>query len=49
MDQIANQIDVIYSNDIKKVVIITPSQLEIKSITLYNMLGQSIYNNDTIA
>ena len=44
-DQVANQIDVVYSNDIKKVVIINPSQLEVKSITLYNMLGQSFYYN----
>ncbi|WP_405570116.1 LamG-like jellyroll fold domain-containing protein [Winogradskyella sp. Asnod2-B02-A] len=48
-DQVVNQIDVIYSNDIKKVVIVNPSQLEIKSMTLYNMLGQSVYNNNTIA
>ena len=48
-DQVANQIDVVYSNDIKKVVIINPSQLEVKSITLYNMLGQSVYYNANIA
>ena len=47
-DQIANQIDVLYSSAIDKVVIVNPNQIELKSMTLFNMLGQSIYTINTI-
>ncbi|NRD24079.1 T9SS type A sorting domain-containing protein [Winogradskyella litoriviva] len=47
-DQIATHLDVLYSNTLEKIVIVNPNNTSIKSITLYNMLGQSVYSTDKI-
>ena len=47
-DNIATSIDILYSNSIDKIVIVNPNYTAIKSFTLYNMLGQSVYTNDDI-
>ena len=48
-DQIASHIDVLYSNTIEKIVLVNPNQLHVKSMTFYNMLGQSVYTINNIA
>uniref|UniRef100_UPI003AB5A477 T9SS type A sorting domain-containing protein n=1 Tax=Winogradskyella sp. TaxID=1883156 RepID=UPI003AB5A477 len=48
-NQIASHIDVLYSNTIEKIVLVNPNQLHVKSMTLYNMLGQSVYTINNIA
>jgi len=47
-DQIVSAIDILYSSDIKKIVIVNPNLIEVKSMTLFNMLGQSVYTIDKI-
>ena len=42
-DDVKNNIDIIYSSDIEKIVLINPNQLEVKSIALFNLLGQLVY------
>jgi hypothetical protein len=42
------RIDIRYSNDLDKLVVINPNLQDIKSITLFNMLGQSVYSAQTI-
>lgn len=42
-DNELNGLQVYYSNDSKSIVLINPKLIEIKSIELYNILGQSIY------
>jgi hypothetical protein len=43
-----NGIDVLYSNAIDKMILINPNLIDVKSIELFNMLGQTIYTNKTI-
>ncbi|WP_458625951.1 LamG-like jellyroll fold domain-containing protein [Winogradskyella sp. PC D3.3] len=38
-----NPIDVLYSNAIKKIVILNPNSIDLESMTIFNMLGQSIF------
>lgn len=47
-EQIASHIDALYSNTIEKIVIVNPNQIDLKSMTLFNMLGQSVYTNTNI-
>lgn len=47
-DYTTNPIDVLYSNAIKKIVVVNPNQIDVKMIVVYNMLGQSVYNINTI-
>ncbi|WP_197429328.1 LamG-like jellyroll fold domain-containing protein [Winogradskyella endarachnes] len=47
-NQTTTSIDILYSNDIEKIVIINPYYFDIKSMHLYNVLGQSVYNNNAI-
>lgn len=45
---INNGIDILYSNQSKKLILINPKLVDIKSVELFNMLGQSIYSNRDI-
>jgi hypothetical protein len=47
-DLTAQNIDVLYSNAIDKIVLFNPNAIDVNSITLFNMLGQSVYKIDTI-
>ena len=38
-----NPIDILYSNAIKKIVILNPNSIDLESMTIFNMLGQSIF------
>jgi len=50
VDQQENQtLDVLYSNDIEKIVLINPNQIELRSIELFNILGQSVYKIEDIS
>ena len=46
-DDEKDNIAILYSNDVEKLILINPNQIEVKSIVLFNMLGQSVatYNN----
>jgi len=46
-DNEIENLEVIYSSDIDKIVLINPNEIEIKSMSLYNLLGQkmSTYND----
>ncbi|SDH28747.1 LamG-like jellyroll fold domain-containing protein [Winogradskyella thalassocola] len=46
-DQTTNAIDVLYSNSIEKIVIVNPNHLDLKTMIVFNMLGQSVttFNN----
>ncbi len=41
-DEIVESIDILYSNDKEKIVLLNPNKEDIKSIELYNILGQSM-------
>lgn len=41
-DNEKNSIDVLYSNDIEKIVLINPNLIDVKSISIFNLLGQSV-------
>ncbi|MDP5082260.1 MAG: T9SS type A sorting domain-containing protein [Winogradskyella sp.] len=47
-DPTQNGIDIFYAYQMEKLILINPNRLDIKSIELFNMLGQSIYMNKTI-
>lgn len=48
-DEIKDSIAIIYSNDLDRIVLINPNQIEVKSIAMYNLLGQSVYTlNDLL-
>ncbi|MBU2929406.1 LamG-like jellyroll fold domain-containing protein [Winogradskyella psychrotolerans] len=47
-DRISNSINVLYSNAIEKIVIVNPNLLEVDTMVVFNMLGQSVYNVNTI-
>ncbi|WP_179352180.1 LamG-like jellyroll fold domain-containing protein [Winogradskyella vidalii] len=36
-------LDVLYANTIDKIVVVNPNQIDLKSISVFNMLGQSVY------
>ena len=38
----------LYSNDSEKIVLINPNHIDVKSIELFNMLGQSVYTIENI-
>ena len=42
-------IDILYSNQIEKLVIINPKLIEIRSVALFNMLGQPVYTNNALS
>ncbi|MBO3115990.1 choice-of-anchor D domain-containing protein [Winogradskyella sp. DF17] len=48
-DEILKQLDILYSNDIEKLVLINPNNIEIAQIELFNILGQSILTIDNIS
>ena len=41
-EDIQDSMVVLYSNDLDKIVLINPNQINVKSITLYNLLGQPV-------
>jgi hypothetical protein len=50
IDDTTNEsLDVLYSNDKKAIVLINPNQIEVKSIELFNVLGQSVYTIENIS
>ena len=48
-DENINSLDVLYSNDKEKIVLINPNLIEVKSIELFNMLGQSVQKFESIS
>ncbi|WP_296381758.1 choice-of-anchor D domain-containing protein [Winogradskyella sp.] len=48
-DQTINSIDVLYSNDIEKIILINPNLINVKSIELFNVIGQSVYTIENIS
>ena len=48
-DEETNGVDVLYSNDKEKVVLLNPNGLEIKSIEMFNILGQSVWTINDIS
>lgn len=48
-DEASESLDVLYSNDKEKIILINPNQVEVKSIELFNILGQSIYTIENIS
>ncbi|MFP4846072.1 choice-of-anchor D domain-containing protein [Winogradskyella sp. PE311] len=48
-DETQNSLEVLYSNDIEKIVLINPNLIDIKSIELFNILGQSVYTIENIS
>jgi hypothetical protein len=41
-DNVKDSLAILYSNDIKKIILINPNHVEIKSMKLYNLLGQEV-------
>ncbi|MBV7267754.1 choice-of-anchor D domain-containing protein [Winogradskyella luteola] len=48
-EEVSESLDVLYSNDKEKIVLINPNLVDIKSIELFNMLGQSVYTIENIS
>ena len=48
-DETINGLDILYSNDIEKIVLINPNQIEVKSIEMFNILGQSVHTIENIS
>ncbi|WP_439151811.1 LamG-like jellyroll fold domain-containing protein [Winogradskyella sp.] len=48
-DETINGIDILYSNDIEKIVLINPNQIDVKSIEMFNILGQSVHTIENIS
>ena len=48
-DQENNTLDVLYSNDKEKIVLVNPNLIDVKSIELFNMLGQSVHKFESIS
>lgn len=48
-DEVSESLDVLYSNDKGKIILINPNQIEVKSIELFNVLGQSIHTIENIS
>lgn len=48
-DEENNTLDVLYSNDKEKIVLINPNLVDVKSIELFNMLGQSVHKFESIS
>ncbi len=47
-DETINQLDIRYDNSNSMIVIKNPNQVDINSVTFYNMLGQPVFNNSEI-
>ncbi|WP_411895258.1 choice-of-anchor D domain-containing protein [Winogradskyella sp. A2] len=45
----SESLDVLYSNDIEKIVLINPNLIEVSSIELFNILGQSVHQIENIS
>jgi hypothetical protein len=43
-----DSIAIIYANDSDRIVLVNPNQIEVKSIAMYNLLGQSVYTTKAI-
>ncbi len=48
-DENITSLDVLYSNDKEKIVLINPNLVDVKSIELFNMLGQSVQKIESIS
>ena len=48
-EQDISSLDVLYSNDKEKIVLINPNLVEVKYIELFNMLGQSVQKSESIS
>lgn len=48
-DEENNTLDVLYSNDKEKIILINPNLIDVKSIELFNMLGQSVQKIENIS
>ncbi|NRD19824.1 T9SS sorting signal type C domain-containing protein [Winogradskyella eckloniae] len=48
-DNSANTMDIVYSNSTNHIVIVNPNRIPLKSLAVYNMLGQSVYSLQSIA
>ncbi|WP_299112647.1 choice-of-anchor D domain-containing protein [uncultured Winogradskyella sp.] len=48
-DEVNENLDVLYSNDKEKIVLINPNLVDVKSIELFNMLGQSVHTIENIS
>ena len=42
-------LDVLYSNDKERIVLINPNLIDVKSIELFNILGQSVHTIEEIS
>ncbi len=42
-DETKDHMDILYSNDIDKIILINPNLIKVKSIELFNILGQSVH------
>ncbi|WP_299130635.1 choice-of-anchor D domain-containing protein [uncultured Winogradskyella sp.] len=42
-------LNILYANNLEKIVLVNPNQIDIKSIELFNMLGQSVYTIENIS
>lgn len=47
-DDIRDSMALLYSNDSDKIILINPNQIDVKSIALYNLLGQSVYTTKEV-
>ncbi|MDY2587805.1 LamG-like jellyroll fold domain-containing protein [Winogradskyella aquimaris] len=48
-DEENNTLDVLYSNDKEKIILINPNLIDVRSIELFNMLGQSVQKIENIS
>ncbi|MFK7833210.1 MAG: LamG-like jellyroll fold domain-containing protein [Winogradskyella sp.] len=48
-DDVTNKVNVLYSSAIEKIVIVNPSLVELNSMEVYNILGQSVYFENHIS
>ncbi|MFC0604289.1 choice-of-anchor D domain-containing protein [Winogradskyella pulchriflava] len=48
-DDTNESLDVLYSNDKKKIVLINPNLIDVTSIELFNIIGQSVYTIENIS
>jgi hypothetical protein len=43
-EDVIDSLAILYSNAIDKIILINPNQIEVKTIAVYNILGQSVFN-----
>ncbi len=48
-EEVNENLDVLYSNDKEKIVLINPNLIDVNSIEIFNVLGQSIYTIENIS